>query len=116
MARLTLPVSDRYLLRTKTYVARRPPDRVFQRIRVIAGEGAPPVIGTLIARRSDSLVVGREKDTIAVERNDLTRIDQSLGPRPAVSEGMFIGLLVGTSLGALAFAATFVAQLSVSFH
>jgi hypothetical protein len=47
---------------------------VGQRVRIVPWEGAPPVVGTLIARRSDSLIVGRGKDTVGVERNDMTHL------------------------------------------
>ena len=64
-----------------------------QRVRIVPWEGAPPVIGTLIGRRSDSLFVGRETDTVGVERNALTVIEQSVGRRGMVKEGMLVGML-----------------------
>jgi hypothetical protein len=79
---------------------------VGQRVRIVGGANAEPVIGTLIARRSDSLVIGRERDTIAVGRSNLLFVERSLGTRHEVKKAMRIGAVVGASLGAIASAAT----------
>jgi hypothetical protein len=80
---------------------------VGQRVRIVAGASTGPVIGTLIARRSDSLVIGRERDTIAVGRSSLRFIELSLGTRHEVKKAMRTGMVVGASLGAIASALTY---------
>ena len=77
-----------------------------QRVRVGTAASREPVIGTLIARRSDSLVIGRERDTIAVRRSDLWLVDLSLGTHHEVKKAMRNGMVVGAALGAIVSAVT----------
>jgi len=79
---------------------------VGQRVRLVTISESDPMIGTLIARRSDSLVIGRGRDTIAVGRSSVTRMELSLGTRHELKKAMRTGVVVGASLGAIASAAT----------
>ena len=80
---------------------------VGQRVRILAGASGEPIIGTLIARRSDSLMIGRERDTIAVVRSNLRFVELSLGTHHEVKKAMGTGIVVGASLGAIAGALTY---------
>ena len=77
-----------------------------QRVRIVGASTREPVIGTLLARRSDSLVIGRERDTIAVRRSDLWLVDRSVGTHHEVKKMASTGMVIGAAVGAIASAVT----------
>lgn len=79
-----------------------------ERVR-ISGPGIPTQIGTILALRSDSVVIRSDSlsTRISVARDMSTRIDVASGTRSAAREYGLSGLLIGGIGGAVLSAATF---------
>lgn len=65
---------------------------------------APPgrFIGTVLQVRSDSLVLQAQQEQIVISRSLVTRVEVSLGQRPATGRGALIGALTGLLGGLVA--------------